>query len=446
MDGSEVISQKLDSLFNSGAEMLTFTREQLQQILEDVVSEQITERDLENSTFLENLLNFLPDSVYFKDLDSQFIRVNKTFASTNDIEDPEDVVGKTDFDVFPYKTAIQKFADEQKIILNNEVIYAKEEQDELHDGTQRWMNTTKLPLYSRDQRVVGTFGISRDITDQKKAEFKLQLFAEELKRKNEQIESDLKMARKVQMAFLPDTYPSFTWDLSSNQSALQFFHKYIPSETLAGDFFQIIPISNSQAGIIVCDVMGHGVRASLVTAVLRGLVGEKKMITPYPHVFLRKVNNSLNTVLKQLDMMLFVTAFYGVVDLIKGEFRYANAGHPLPIKMSRSTGKTEYIPAVSENPEPALGLLDNFKYSNRVIPIEGGDSMLFYTDGIIEIESEAGEQFGYEKLKTMFDQPESESSEEIIEDLFTEIWDFAAEDIRNLDDMCAIAIDINRTA
>jgi sigma-B regulation protein RsbU (phosphoserine phosphatase) len=445
MEGNEVIRQKLDGLFESGNPELTLTRDKLESILTDVVSALISQRDLENATFLENLLNFLPDSVYFKDLESQFIRVNKAFAKANGMDDPEDVVGKTDFDVFPYKTAIQKFADEQKIILNEEPIFAKEEEDELHDGTQRWLDTTKLPMYSRDHRLVGTFGISRDITVQKKAEIKLQHFAEELKHKNEQIESDLKMARKVQMAFLPDTYPSFTWDLSSNQSALQFFHKYIPSETLAGDFFQIIPITNSQAGVIVCDVMGHGVRASLVTAVLRGLVGEKKLITPYPHVFLRKVNSSLNSVLKQLDMMLFVTAFYGVVDLLKGEFRYANAGHPLPIQLSRARGEANYIPAVSENPEPALGLLDNFKYSSRVIPIEAGDSLLFYTDGIVEIESETGEQFGNQRILSAFDQPESESSGPVLDELFETLWNFAAEDALTQDDMCAIAIDINRT-
>ena len=255
----------------------------------------------------------------------------------------------------------------------------------------------------------------------------------------------MEMAKKVQSAFIPQHYPSFIWDLSSNKSALNFFHKYIPSETLAGDFFQVIPISNSQAGVIICDVMGHGIRASLVTAVLKGLVGELKLITPYPHVFLRKVNRSLNAVLKQLESTVFVTAFYGVIDLLRGQFRYANAGHPLPALLNRATKSSRYIDPVADTPEPALGLIDNFKYTSRSMPITSGDSLFFYTDGITELENPEGEEFGKDRLLNSFDHPEHNNSENIINHLFTDITDFAGGEAFQ-DDMCVVSVDVIRIA
>ena len=398
-----------------------------------------------NSIYLENLLDHLPDKVYFKDNESNFLKVNRFFAKSHGFDDPEKMVGKSDFDLFPYKLAIQKFADEQKVMQLNEAIYAKDEEDEYLDGSAAWVSTTKSPLYSHEGEILGTFGISRDITDRKLAELKLQHLAKELQEKNSQIERDMEMAKKVQAAFIPRNYPSFIWDMSSNKSALDFFHRYIPSETLAGDFFQVIPISNSQAGVIICDVMGHGIRASLVTAVLKGLVGELKLITPYPHVFLRKVNRSLNAVLKQLDATVFVTAFYGVIDLIRGQFRYANAGHPLPALLNRKTGTTRFLDPVSSSPEPALGLIDNFKYTSNSVEIAAGDSFFFYTDGIPELENPEGIEFGKKRLLESFNHSEHESSDKTIDLLFEAITQFAG-DVGFQDDMCVVSVDVVRIA
>ncbi len=439
------MKEVLSEVFEENEYYREFSRAELEVLLRKFRELLKVENTDENAIYLENLLSHLPDKVYFKDADSNFLKVNSFFAKSHGFKDPQEMEGKNDFDLFSYKLAIQKFADEQKVMQQNEVLYAKDEMDENQDGSESWVSTTKSPLYSRDGEILGTFGISRDITDRKNAEVKLQHLAEELQVKNSQIEADMEMAKKVQAAFIPRNYPSFIWDLSSNQSALNFSHRYIPSETLAGDFFQVIPISNSQAGIIICDVMGHGIRASLVTAVLKGLVGELKLITPYPHVFLRKVNRSLSAVLRRLDATVFVTAFYGVVDLMKGQFRYANAGHPLPALLSRKKESVEFISPAADTPEPALGLIDNFKYTSNTISIEPGDSFFFYTDGITELESPSGEEFGVERLLKSFNHPESKDSKIILDDLVDEISEFSG-DSGFHDDVCAVAVDVKRIA
>lgn len=437
------VKEILDRYYGEGVPQKEITREELLEIF-TTLKDATDESDL-NHVLIENLLKHLPESVYFKDRESQFIRVNDYQAKLHGFEHPEDMVGKTDFDLFPFKTAIQKFADEQKVMEENAAVMEKDELDISEEGEERWVSSIKLPLISKDGEVIGTFGISRDITDRKLAELELEKALSELTEKNSQIESDLKMAHNVQMAFIPKSYPSFIWDLSSNESALQFYHRYVPSETLAGDFFQVVPISNSQAGVIICDVMGHGVRASLVTAILRGLVGEMKMVTPYPHVFLRKINRSLNQVFRQLDAMMFVTAFYGVIDLIKGQFRYANAGHPSPIWIQRSKGVCEPLPAVSDNPEPALGLVNRFRYSSRTLEISPRDGFVFFTDGISEVENENGDQFGDDRICESLNNVDSENTDQLLDNLMAEVDTFTGGE-GGLDDMCAVGLDIIRIA
>jgi phosphoserine phosphatase RsbU/P len=401
------------------------------------------EDKLEQQIYLRHLMEHLPDRIYFKDLKSRFLMGNRAFSEYFGVERNEDIVGKTDFDFFPHIFAQQKYEDEQRIIREGKPV-EKDEHDEQKEGQIAWSSTTKMPLLDEDGKIIGTFGLSRDITDKKLAEEKLIAVAEDLRSKNEQIEADLAMARKLQIAFIPTSYPSFTWDMSMEKSALQFSHRYVPSAALAGDFFQIIPISNTKAGILMCDVMGHGIRASLVTAILKGLVGELKLITPFPHVFLRKVNRSINTILKQLDITLFVTAFYGVIDLERGTFYFANAGHPCPIKANRRTGKAEFLRAESNDPDPALGLIDNFKYAFNSIPIEEQDTLVFYTDGLIEVEDDEGTEFGLDRFLDFFKNMNPQSSDGILDKLMDQVHEFSGGKSVQ-DDMCIVRVDIDKT-
>src|SRR6266481_3795716 len=92
-----------------------------------------------------------------------------------------------------------------------------------------------------------------------------------IRRKNEQMETDLRMATELQQALMPNTYPSFP-SQSEGVTALRFYHRYLPASMMGGDFFHIARLSDDTAGICICDVMGHGVRAALITAMLRALI------------------------------------------------------------------------------------------------------------------------------------------------------------------------------
>ena len=118
---------------------------------------------------LSTLMDSLPDHIYFKDRDSHFIRINKSLAQFLGLNDPDQAVGKRDSDFFTSEHAQQAYADEQSIISSGQLL-SIEEKETHHDRTDTWVSTIKLPLHDKEGNIIGTFGISRDITERKLAE------------------------------------------------------------------------------------------------------------------------------------------------------------------------------------------------------------------------------------------------------------------------------------
>ncbi len=131
-----------------------------------------TDRD-----FLNAFLEHIPDHVYFKDRNSRFLRVNRALANSFGLSDPAEAAAKTDSDMFTPEHASRAFEDEQKIIETGQGITGMEEKETWPDGHESWVLTTKVPLKDRRGRILGTMGISRDITDRKQAELRIRYMA-----------------------------------------------------------------------------------------------------------------------------------------------------------------------------------------------------------------------------------------------------------------------------
>jgi diguanylate cyclase (GGDEF)-like protein/PAS domain S-box-containing protein len=116
------------------------------------------------------LMDSTTDLIYFKDLNSHIILINRSNAAWYGLSDPSEAVGKTDFDIFTEEHARQAYKDEQKIIATGEPLVGVEERETRLDGHETWFSTTKFPLRARKGRIIGTFGISRDITEHKRDE------------------------------------------------------------------------------------------------------------------------------------------------------------------------------------------------------------------------------------------------------------------------------------
>lgn len=141
------------------------------------------------------LVESLPDSIYFKDRDSKFIRCNQAVADTFQVASPEEVIGRSDHDFFEKSEADEYRADEQHIIETGEPIINKEEYELWPDGEHHWVLSTKMPLRDDNRNIVGTFGLSRDISQLKLAEehlaskvAELQTLHRELQQSNQELQ------------------------------------------------------------------------------------------------------------------------------------------------------------------------------------------------------------------------------------------------------------------
>ncbi|MCU0787843.1 MAG: PAS domain-containing protein, partial [Verrucomicrobia bacterium] len=166
----------------------------LQGIFWDVTDKHRTEMELKREReLLHTLLDNVPDRIYFKDEESRFLRVNRAMAELFNLGDPSEVIGRSDFDFFGEEHARQAYDDERRIIRTGRPVIGLVEREDMPDGTHRWASTTKMPMRNQQGRVIGTFGISRDVTQMKEAEA-------EMRRTNEQLERAVADLERAQLS------------------------------------------------------------------------------------------------------------------------------------------------------------------------------------------------------------------------------------------------------
>ncbi len=265
-------------------------------------------------------------------------------------------------------------------------------------GEVRWVDDMSTVLRNESGECFGCLGVLQDITERKQAEKELAELTAALRHRNKQMEADLAMAREVQLALVNGNAEQFPQSAQAGEARFRFHQRYLPAEMLAGDFLDIIPISDRVVGIFICDVMGHGVRAALLTTFLRGLIEELIPVAADPACLLGKLNHGLRSVFGRSGDFIFATACYLVCDLESGRIVYANAGHPKPLSLHPGTGTLAFMERRSGSSEPALGIVAGFQYSNSQQTLIEGDSLLLYTDGLFEASDIAGEMYGEERM------------------------------------------------
>jgi len=273
------------------------------------------------------------------------------------------------------------------------------------DGTIIWISENCRAVRDAQGKLLYYEGTVEDISERKRTEeqirratSELSRSREELRTKNSLMQESLRTAREIQLTMLPQQYPSFPPGVSSEQSAFQFVHRYEPAESVSGDFFSITAISDSEVGVFICDVAGHGVRAALVTAMIRALSEELKPLARDPGDFMRKLNSDLCSILKNTGSPMLTTGFYAVADCRTGRMRFANAGHPKPLLIRRSLGRVEPLVNASGRSQPALGLFEDPPYSATEVTIAPGDFLMLFTDGLYEVQGQHEELYSQERL------------------------------------------------
>jgi sigma-B regulation protein RsbU (phosphoserine phosphatase) len=389
------------------------------------------EKLVDERNLLQTIIDHLPSNVFVKDKEGRYLVNNLAHQHFLGVTKQEDVIGRTVLDFFPRELGRQAAADDQQVLAGGPPILNREEPDYGPAGLIRCSLTTKVPLRDLHGNITGLLGISHDITKRKRTE-------QELQRRTAEMETDLRMARQIQESFFPREYPVFPRGVPSEASALRFAHRYVPAATLGGDFFDIIQLSDTHCVVLVCDVMGHGVRAGLLTALIRGVVKEIGASVESPAYVLGEINRSLTPILEQTGQPLFATVFLAMIDTAAGSLAFANAGHPPPFVLHRASGTVEKLEVA--DPEPAAGLIDGFAYAQREFPFRSGDVFIGYTDGLFEACDSVGNSFGDERLRTLIAQSAALPIAQLIDRLMTEVQAFSGHNEFE-DDVCVVAVE-----
>lgn len=219
----------------------------------------------------------------------------------------------------------------------------------------------------------------------------------------ERLEKQVAMAADVQQRMVPQSPPKVPGvDLAS---------VYIPCYELGGDFFDFIPLPDDNVGLVVADVSGKGVPASLIMASVRAYLRAEVDRVYYLYEILRRVNAMLVRDTKPSE---FVTLLYGVLDARNRRLTYCNAGHP-PGLLLRDGAVSEL-----DSPNMVLGVDIDQQYKQSVVQLRGGDALLLYTDGLADAMNFQGETFGRQRIVNAFAKggPTAESiSQNILWDL-----------------------------
>ena len=400
--------------------------------------------DLKKSAYLlKCMMDNMSDLIYFKDRDSKFIMVNKALAEWQGERSPDEMVGKSDGDTYSVEDARRMREDELHIMETGEPLFGVEEDETWKNGTHAWVSSTKMPLRDESGKIIGIFGISRDITEHKLAELRAAKYAEENRQFREEIEDDLLMASQLQKTFFPTSYPSFPALTGSPDSLAQFHHLQHPGGVIGGDLCSIRKLSETEAGIFLCDVMGHGVRAALGTSIVRAMLEEVSHREKDPGRFLTHLNQTLMPLFRQEDLFLYATACYMVLDVTTGMVRIANAGHPLPILLNGAGGCAEVISNDASFAGPGLAIGEDSSYTTIERQVQPGDAVFMYTDGINETIDAHQEEYGEKRLIRSARQHMHCSLPDLFTSIHADALDFSADGTLD-DDVCLVGFQLGK--
>jgi sigma-B regulation protein RsbU (phosphoserine phosphatase) len=414
--------------------------------VEDITHQKQIEEALRSSESLyHSLVETMPQNVFRKDLQGRFTFANRQYCEHYNCK-LEDILGKTDFDFFPKELA-EKYKLDDEQVMQNAQTYEITEEHHPFGQEKAVVQVVKTPLYGADGKIIGLQGIFWDITEKKRAEEKIRHTTaelarsrEELRSKNQLMEENLRVAADIQLTMLPQQYPTFPPSVPPEQSAFQFVHRYQPAEGVSGDFFSVSEISETEVGVLICDVTGHGIRAALVTAMIRALSEELKSLARDPGNFLRKLNSDLSSILKNTGSPMLTTAFYLVANWQAGTLRFANAGHPKPLLLRRSTSEIRTLANAIGRGQSALGLFEDPAYETTEVEIIPGDFVMLFTDGIYEVQGQNEELYSQQRLlldvKNLLHKPPGV----LFDELIAAIRAFSASHEFD-DDVCLVGVD-----
>jgi serine phosphatase RsbU (regulator of sigma subunit) len=236
----------------------------------------------------------------------------------------------------------------------------------------------------------------------------------ELTEKAEELQRDLAIAREFQESLLPKTYPEVPAAGVDAPLRLSFAHRYRAALSVGGDFFYVTRLADHRVAVFITDVMGHGARSALVTAILRTLLHHLDPEFNDAGSIMAYINRQFCESIPHGKQFIFATAFCLVLDTKTQEATCASAGHPPALRTNPS--HREVVPVLTNREVgPALGLSETSAYPAQLLKLEPGDSFLLYTDGLLEAPDLRNENFGEQRLRDVASTHRDEEADAVCE-------------------------------
>jgi sigma-B regulation protein RsbU (phosphoserine phosphatase) len=229
----------------------------------------------------------------------------------------------------------------------------------------------------------------------------------------ERIESEIQIARSIQMSLVPKTFPPFP-----DRDEISLFAILEPAREIGGDLYDFYMADENHICMVVGDVTGKGVPAALFMAVTRTFLKSIWREEIDPALTLQRLNNSLA---EDNDTDMFVTLFCGVLDLRTGKYRYARGGHnpPLWIQKDKPIARVPWINGV------LVGVIPESTFEEAEITLKPGDRVFMFTDGVTEANNPAHDEYGEERLLETLEKCREQSNNEMIAAVRDSIRTFA---------------------
>lgn len=240
------------------------------------------------------------------------------------------------------------------------------------------------------------------------------------------IQQELNVATRIQQAILPCDFPPFP-----GFKEFDLYAEMIPAREVGGDFYDFFLLDEDRLGLVIGDVSDKGVPAAIFMAVTRTLLKSVALTGIPTNDCLQRVNRLLTA---ENTSCMFVTLFYGILNLRTGEFEYCNAGHNQPYLIAK--GEAQPLTARGG---VVLGVNEDFTYESATVRLTRGDSLFLFTDGITEAANDGDEMFSDKRLQGCLQQSGNLSPREIIKAVVSEVHGFAG-DAPQSDDLTMLAV------
>jgi sigma-B regulation protein RsbU (phosphoserine phosphatase) len=235
---------------------------------------------------------------------------------------------------------------------------------------------------------------------------------------------ELQDAREMQMSLLPEA--------ALPVEGMEIAGRSIPANTVGGDFFDYLALADGKVGVAIADVSGKGLRAAMNATMANGMMHTVANIEASCGSILSRLNTHLYPL---MEKQMFTALSFAIVEQDTGVIQWSNAAQPLPL-VKRSEGVSE----AAEHGELPLGMAPDVKYPDHELKLQPGDTVIFYTDGIIEAENGAEEMYGTERLLNMVTGMDpAASAEDVVEDILQDVADFVGI-AEQYDDMTVVVV------